>query len=191
MQRDSVIARSEVERIQKMQDDVFNKGCIPWWVGVGGYVIFAILAIVVIPFLYTPVRWCAVHPSLWMTRSLVSTSSGNVYTICHYYLSHPCHGRSSAMVQTETCTNQGLHHAAVLNAEHIDSMLNMSMPIFNFWQCQRQVPMLCRYYVLVLAVIVPFFAVANAYGTGLTDFDMSSVYGTVSNLCPTHAIESQ
>ena len=42
--------------------------------------------------------------------------------------------------------------------------------------------MLCRYYVLVLAVIVPFFAVANAYGTGLTDFDMSSVYGTVSSL---------
>ena len=64
MQRDSVIARSEVERIQKMQDDIFLKGCIPWWVGVGGYVIFAILAIVVIPFLYTPVRWCAAHPSL-------------------------------------------------------------------------------------------------------------------------------
>ena len=42
----------------------------------------------------------------------------------------------------------------------------------------------CRYYVLVLAIIVPFFAVANAYGTGLTDFDMSSVYGTVSSLCP-------
>ena len=59
MQRDSVIARSEVERIQKMQDDIFLKECIPWWVGVGGYVIFAILAIVVIPFLYTPVRWCA------------------------------------------------------------------------------------------------------------------------------------
>ena len=37
----------------------------------------------------------------------------------------------------------------------------------------------CRYYVLVLAFITPFFAVANAYGTGLTDFDMSSVYGTV------------
>ncbi len=54
-----MIARSEVERIQKMQDDIFLKGCIPWWVGVGGYVIFAILAIVVIPFLYTPVRWCA------------------------------------------------------------------------------------------------------------------------------------
>ena len=41
--------------------------------------------------------------------------------------------------------------------------------------------LLCRYYVLVLAFITPFFAVANAYGTGLTDFDMSSVYGTVGN----------
>lgn len=41
---------------------------------------------------------------------------------------------------------------------------------------------MCRYYVLVLAIITPFFAVANAYGTGLTDFDMSSVYGTVSLL---------
>ena len=41
---------------------------------------------------------------------------------------------------------------------------------------------LCRYYVLVLAFITPFFAVANAYGTGLTDFDMSSVYGTVRPL---------
>ena len=40
--------------------------------------------------------------------------------------------------------------------------------------------MCCRYYVLVLAALIPFFAVANAYGTGLTDFDMSSVYGTVS-----------
>jgi len=40
--------------------------------------------------------------------------------------------------------------------------------------------MCCRYFILVLAVIVPFFGVANAYGTGLTDFDMSSVYGTVS-----------
>lgn len=51
--------------------------------------------------------------------------------------------------------------------------------------------MLCRYYVLVLAVIVPFFAVANAYGTGLTDFDMSSVYGTVSSLCPTPVLGSK
>ena len=42
--------------------------------------------------------------------------------------------------------------------------------------------MKCRYYILVLAIITPFFAVANAYGTGLTDFDMSSVYGTVSLL---------
>ena len=47
--------------------------------------------------------------------------------------------------------------------------------------------MCCRYYVLVLAAIIPFFAVANAYGTGLTDFDMSSVYGTVSNHRSLHA----
>ena len=45
----------------------------------------------------------------------------------------------------------------------------------------------CRYYILVLAAIVPFFAVANAYGTGLTDFDMSSVYGTVGAHLSMHA----
>ena len=47
---------------------------------------------------------------------------------------------------------------------------------------------MCRYYILVLAIITPFFAVANAYGTGLTDFDMSSVYGTVSLLLSAHLI---
>jgi hypothetical protein len=36
-----------------------------------------------------------------------------------------------------------------------------------------------RYYLLVLVFVSPFFAVANAYGAGLTDFDMSSIYGTV------------
>ena len=40
-----------------MRDEVFNKGCIPAWVGVGGSVAFAVLAIIVIPFLYTPVKW--------------------------------------------------------------------------------------------------------------------------------------
>jgi hypothetical protein len=37
----------------------------------------------------------------------------------------------------------------------------------------------CRYYLLVLVIVSPLFAVANAYGSGLTDFDMSSIYGTV------------
>ena len=32
---------------------------------------------------------------------------------------------------------------------------------------------------LVLVFITPVFAVANTYGAGLTDFDMSSIYGTV------------
>ena len=40
-----------------------------------------------------------------------------------------------------------------------------------------------RYYVLVLVFITPVFAVANAYGAGLTDFDMSSIYGTVRAAC--------
>ena len=57
LQRDSVVARSEIERIQRLQDDVFNKGCIPWWIAVAGYVVFATLAIIVIPFLYIPVKW--------------------------------------------------------------------------------------------------------------------------------------
>jgi hypothetical protein len=52
-------SHSEVERIQKLQDEVFNRGCIPWWIAVVGYVAFAALAIIVIPFLYTPVKWCA------------------------------------------------------------------------------------------------------------------------------------
>lgn len=59
LERQSIVLRSEVERIQKMQDDVFLKGCIPWWIAVAGYVGFAVLAIIVIPFLYTPVKWCA------------------------------------------------------------------------------------------------------------------------------------
>ena len=41
---------------------------------------------------------------------------------------------------------------------------------------------LCRYMVLVLVFVSPLFAVANAYGAGLTDFDMSSIYGTVRPL---------
>ena len=57
MQRDSLIVRSEVERIQRLQDDVFLKGCIPRWIAITGYVSFAALAIIVIPFLYTPVKW--------------------------------------------------------------------------------------------------------------------------------------
>ena len=51
--------------------------------------------------------------------------------------------------------------------------------------------MCCRYYVLVLAAIIPFFAVANAYGTGLTDFDMSSVYGTVRVHRAMHALHKK
>ncbi len=57
MQRDSLVARSEVERIHRLQDDTFMRGCIPWWIAGVGYVVFAALAIIVIPFLYTPVKW--------------------------------------------------------------------------------------------------------------------------------------
>jgi len=52
-----VVSRTELERVQQMRDEVFNKGCIPSWVGFGGYIGFAVLAIIVIPFLYTPVKW--------------------------------------------------------------------------------------------------------------------------------------
>ncbi len=58
MQRESVISRTELERVQNLRDEVFNKGCIPRWVGLGGSVVFAVLAIIVIPYLYTPVKWC-------------------------------------------------------------------------------------------------------------------------------------
>ena len=57
MQHDSLVARSEVERIHRLQDDTFMRGCIPWWIAGVGYVVFAALAIIVIPFLYTPVKW--------------------------------------------------------------------------------------------------------------------------------------
>ncbi len=59
LQRNSLVARSEVERIHRMQDDVFLRGCIPTWIAVVGYAVFAALAIIVIPFLYTPVKWYA------------------------------------------------------------------------------------------------------------------------------------
>ncbi len=57
LQRESVLSRNELERVQNLRDEVFNKGCIPTWVGIGGSIIFAVLAIIVIPFLYTPVKW--------------------------------------------------------------------------------------------------------------------------------------
>ena len=62
-------SRSEVERIQRLQDEVFNRGCIPWWIAAVGYVAFALLAIIVIPFLYTPVKWCA-QPRATLTDPL-------------------------------------------------------------------------------------------------------------------------
>ena len=61
-QRDSLVARSEVDRIHRLQDDTFMRGCIPWWIAGVGYVVFAALAIIVIPFLYTPVKWWAPAP---------------------------------------------------------------------------------------------------------------------------------
>ena len=57
MQRESAISRTELERVQNLRDEVFNNGCIPTWVGISGSVVFAVLAIIVIPFLYTPVKW--------------------------------------------------------------------------------------------------------------------------------------
>ena len=50
---------------------------------------------------------------------------------------------------------------------------------WSAWHRSEALTVLCRYYMLVSAVITPFFAIANAYGAGLTDFDMSPVYGTV------------
>ena len=66
LQRESVLSRNELERVQNLRDEVFNKGCIPTWVGIGGSIIFAVLAIIVIPFLYTPVKWYAhqVYPGV-------------------------------------------------------------------------------------------------------------------------------
>lgn len=45
----------------------------------------------------------------------------------------------------------------------------------------------------MLVVVSPLFAVANAYGAGLTDFDMSSIYGTVRlsnppSYCPFYVV---
>lgn len=49
----------EVERLNKLRDAVFLRGCIPWWNAAAGYAAFSVLAIVVIPLLYHPVKWCA------------------------------------------------------------------------------------------------------------------------------------
>ena len=54
---------------------------------------------------------------------------------------------------------------------------------WSAWHRPEELTVLCRYYMLVLAVITPFFAIANTYGAGLTDFDMSPVYGTVRSFC--------
>ena len=49
----------EAERIASLRDAVFLKGCIPRWHAAAGYAAFGALAVIVIPFLYHPVRWCA------------------------------------------------------------------------------------------------------------------------------------
>ena len=43
-----------------------TRAASPTWVGIGGSIIFAVLAIIVIPFLYTPVKWYAhqVYPGV-------------------------------------------------------------------------------------------------------------------------------
>ena len=37
----------------------------------------------------------------------------------------------------------------------------------------------CRYYLLIGLIVAPLLAVGNAYGTGLTDWNMSSLYTKV------------
>lgn len=110
MQRDSLIARSEVERITRLQDDVFLKGCIPRWIAITGYVIFAALAIIVIPFLYTPVKWYALCSDRHLT--LQALCSDRHLTVQLYYRI----GGSLAGTGGHSCpvllfASQGLVHA--------------------------------------------------------------------------------
>ena len=86
-----------------MQDDIFEKGCIPWWVGVGGYVIFAVLAIIVIPFLYTPVRWYVACPSY------KNTSFFGLHIVWQF----PYHKHLACLIRLKMlfsyCWGQGMH----------------------------------------------------------------------------------
>lgn len=52
----------EALRMQALRDQVFLKGQIPWWIAAIGYTFFGIVAIVVIPFLYPPAKWCVSVP---------------------------------------------------------------------------------------------------------------------------------
>ncbi len=47
----------EALRLEALRDEVFLKGCIPWWIAAVGYGFFSILSIVVIPILYPPAKW--------------------------------------------------------------------------------------------------------------------------------------
>ena len=52
----------EAERLEALRDHIFLKGCIPRWNAFVGYALFGILAVIVIPLLYHPVKWCVWSP---------------------------------------------------------------------------------------------------------------------------------
>jgi hypothetical protein len=39
---------------------------------------------------------------------------------------------------------------------------------------------MCRYYIIITFIFVPFFAMANSYAAGLTDWNMATIYGKVT-----------
>lgn len=45
----------ETEADRRLRTTVFLRHNVPWWVGIGGYVLLMVLSIVVIPLLYPPV----------------------------------------------------------------------------------------------------------------------------------------
>ena len=81
------------------------------------------------------------------------------------------------------CTQAGAGRVALLSERQRCRVAASELGTHEYhrsaWHRSEALTVLCRYYMLVSAVITPFFAIANAYGAGLTDFDMSPVYGTV------------
>ena len=114
-------SRSEVERIQKLQDEVFNRGCIPWWIAAVGYMAFAVLAIIVIPFLYTPVKWCAqprailqIHGHAFMVPACTG-ESGTQCLLCAWRAVGICPASYSCKLREYPLT-QLLHLTALADA---------------------------------------------------------------------------
>jgi OPT family oligopeptide transporter len=54
---DELLDTGETARERALRVKVFTTGAIPWWVGLGGYCVLLVVAVVAIPYLYPPAKW--------------------------------------------------------------------------------------------------------------------------------------